>query len=56
VVISHNLADVFEVADKIFVMRLGQRAGSFEAEDTTEEHIVSAITGAHRLPNQDRED
>jgi D-xylose transport system ATP-binding protein len=56
VVISHNLADVFEVADKIFVMRLGQRAGSFEAEDTTEEHIVSAITGAHQLPNQDRED
>jgi D-xylose transport system ATP-binding protein len=56
VVISHNLADVFEVADRIFVMRLGQRAGSFEAEDTTEEHIVSAITGAHQLPNQDRED
>jgi D-xylose transport system ATP-binding protein len=48
VVISHNLADVFEVADRIFVLRLGKRAGSFAAEDTTEEHVVSAITGALR--------
>jgi len=45
VVISHNLADVFEVADRIFVLRLGKAAGSFEAESTTEEHVVSAITG-----------
>jgi D-xylose transport system ATP-binding protein len=52
VVISHNLADVFEVADRIFVLRLGQRAGSFESEDTTEEHIVSAITGASGAQNQ----
>ena len=28
-VISHNLADVFEVADRIFVLRLGQKAGEF---------------------------
>jgi D-xylose transport system ATP-binding protein len=48
VVISHNLADVFEVADRIFVLRLGKRAGSFRAEDTTEEHVVSAITGAEQ--------
>ena len=27
IVISHNLADVFEVADRIFVLRLGRRAG-----------------------------
>jgi D-xylose transport system ATP-binding protein len=45
VVISHNLADVFEVADRIFVLRLGRAAGSFEADATTEEHVVSAITG-----------
>ena len=30
-VISHNLADVFEVADRIFVLRLGQKAGEFGA-------------------------
>ena len=29
--ISHNLADVFEVADRIIVLRLGERvAGLFE--------------------------
>ena len=56
VVISHNLADVFEVADRIFVLRLGQRAGSYEAEDTTEEHIVSAITGASTAQESDQED
>src|SRR4249919_3874847 len=45
VVISHNLVDVFEVADRIFVLRLGKAAGEFAAESTTEEHVVSAITG-----------
>jgi D-xylose transport system ATP-binding protein len=46
VVISHNLADVFAVADRIFVLRLGRRAGVYEASDTTEEQVVGAITGA----------
>jgi D-xylose transport system ATP-binding protein len=45
VVISHNLANVFEVADRIVVLRLGRTAGDFPAEDTTEEHVVAAITG-----------
>jgi D-xylose transport system ATP-binding protein len=45
VVISHNLADVFEVADRIFVLRLGRPAGDFGSTEVTEEHIVSAITG-----------
>src|SRR3954451_19184332 len=46
VVISHNLANVFEVADRIVVLRLGRTAGDFAAEQTTEEHVVAAITGA----------
>jgi ABC-type sugar transport system ATPase subunit len=45
VVISHNLANVFQVADRIVVLRLGRTAGDFPAEDTTEEHVVAAITG-----------
>jgi D-xylose transport system ATP-binding protein len=45
VMISHNLVDVFEVADRIVVLRLGRNAGQFDAEATTEEHVVSAITG-----------
>ncbi len=45
-VISHNLADVFEVCDRIFVLRLGRRAGVYEIGETTREEIVGVITGA----------
>lgn len=46
VVISHNLADVFEVVDRVIVLRLGQRVGSYDIHSTTPEKIVAAITGA----------
>jgi D-xylose transport system ATP-binding protein len=46
VVISHNLADVFAVADRIFVLRLGQAAGDLDASQTSQEEVVAAITGA----------
>ena len=46
VVISHNLADVFEVCDRIVVLRLGKRIGDFRVADATREQVVSAITGA----------
>jgi D-xylose transport system ATP-binding protein len=46
VVISHNLADVFEVADRIFVLRLGRKAGDFAVGEASQEQIVAAITGA----------
>lgn len=46
VLISHNLADVFAVADRIAVLRLGQNAGSFPAEDRYRQEVVAAITGA----------
>jgi len=45
-VISHNLADVFEVADRIFVLRLGKQAGDFKAGEASQDAIVAAITGA----------
>ncbi len=45
-VISHNLADVFEVADRVFVLRLGKGAGDFAAGDVSQDEIVGAITGA----------
>jgi D-xylose transport system ATP-binding protein len=44
--ISHNLADVFAVADRIVVLRLGRTAGEFDVAGTTREQIVAAITGA----------
>lgn len=46
VVISHNLADVFEVVDRVIVLRLGQRVGSYDIRTTTPEKVVAAITGA----------
>jgi D-xylose transport system ATP-binding protein len=46
VVISHNLADVFEVADRIFVLRLGRKAGDLPAHEASQEEVVAAITGA----------
>src|ERR671916_1289536 len=46
IVISHNLADVFEVADRIYVLRLGRKAGDFDVDQTTREEVVAVITGA----------
>jgi D-xylose transport system ATP-binding protein len=44
VLISHNLHDVFEVADRITVLRLGYNAGEYVAKDTTQQEVVHAIT------------
>jgi D-xylose transport system ATP-binding protein len=45
VVISHNLADVFAVADTIVVLRLGRQVGVLDAKETNSEEVVAAITG-----------
>lgn len=44
ILISHNLNDVFEVADDIAVLYLGQMVAHVEAADTSRERIVTAIT------------
>ncbi len=44
VLVSHNLNDVFEVADRITVLRLGRNVGVYERAKTTEQEIVQAIT------------
>ena len=46
VLISHNMADVQAVADRIVVLRLGRNNGEFRVEDVTYEDIIAAITGA----------
>jgi D-xylose transport system ATP-binding protein len=43
-IVTHNLHDVFEVADRITVLRLGQRVALFERPKTTQEEVVRAIT------------
>ncbi|MGZ4399241.1 MAG: ATP-binding cassette domain-containing protein [Gaiellaceae bacterium] len=44
VIISHNLHDVFEVATRITVLRLGRNVGVYERDKTTQEDVVFAIT------------
>jgi D-xylose transport system ATP-binding protein len=44
VLVSHNLSDVFEVADRITVLRLGRNVGVYATAATNEQEIVQAIT------------
>jgi D-xylose transport system ATP-binding protein len=46
ILISHNMADVKAVADKVAVLRLGRNNGVFEVKTTSQEDIIAAITGA----------
>lgn len=46
VLISHNIQDVFEVSDRITVLRRGRRIGLLETQKTTPEEVVGLITGA----------
>src|SRR4051794_10735754 len=52
-VISHNLADVFAVADRVFVLRLGKKAGDYPVGETSQDAIVAAITGSNIAGNGD---
>ncbi|MCX5516561.1 ABC transporter ATP-binding protein [Kaistia algarum] len=47
VLISHNIAEVFEVADRMVVFRRGRKVAERNRAETTPEEIVSLITGAH---------
>ncbi|HEX3759959.1 MAG TPA: ATP-binding cassette domain-containing protein [Kofleriaceae bacterium] len=46
VLISHNLANVFEVADRITVLRLGRYVGTYDTRTTSHEQLVAFMTGA----------
>jgi simple sugar transport system ATP-binding protein len=46
VLISHNMPEVFEVADRIEVLRLGRRVAQFRSAETSMEDVVGAMTGA----------
>jgi D-xylose transport system ATP-binding protein len=48
VVITHNLHEVFELANRIIVLRLGRRVATFKHEETNPEEVVAAIMGAAR--------
>lgn len=46
ILITHNMADAKAVADEVAVLRLGRNNGVFEVKSTSQEEIISAITGA----------
>jgi D-xylose transport system ATP-binding protein len=49
VLVTHNLSNVFAVADRAVVLRLGQNNGVFDLAQTSQEQIVAAITGGADL-------
>jgi D-xylose transport system ATP-binding protein len=50
VLISHNLAEVFAVADRIEVLRLGRNIASYPGDEKYQDDVVAAITGARLIP------
>jgi D-xylose transport system ATP-binding protein len=57
ILISHNLHDVFEVADSITVLRLGQNVAEFRRKETNQQEVVEAITAGKltKVPGQSEE-
>jgi len=49
VLISHNLVDVFTVADDISVLYLGNMVARLKATDTSSDEVVSYITGTKTM-------
>ena len=53
ILISHNMADVMAVADRVAVLGLGTTTASSTSAETTSQDIIAAITG-HRRPRLER--
>jgi simple sugar transport system ATP-binding protein len=53
VLISHNMPEVFEVADRIEVLRLGERVARLRPSEVSMEDVVAAMTGALSFHEQD---
>ncbi|MFN0193024.1 MAG: ATP-binding cassette domain-containing protein [Aestuariivirga sp.] len=50
ILISHNMRQVFDLADRIVVFRRGRIAANLIKKDTSGEEVVSYITGAKKSP------
>jgi D-xylose transport system ATP-binding protein len=57
VLVSHNMSDVFEVADYITVLRLGQNVAEYKRTETSQREVVEAITAGqlHSVPGMQEE-
>src|SRR5215217_2633420 len=54
ILISHNLHDIFQAADSITVLRLGQNVAEFKRRETSQQEVVEAITAGQlsKVPGQ----
>ena len=57
ILISHNLHDIFEVADSVTVLRLGQNVAEYKVSETNQQEVVQAITAGKltKVPGQTEE-
>ncbi len=46
--VSHRLSEVFEIADRITVLRDGRRIGSWPLAETTRAAVIAAIVGSNK--------
>lgn len=46
ILVNHNLDEIFQVVDRVSVLRLGRNNGEFSIKNTTREQVLKAITGA----------
>jgi D-xylose transport system ATP-binding protein len=58
ILISHNMHDIFEVADRITVLRLGQQVGVFNRKEVAQRDIIHAITAGdmQSVPGMDEDE
>lgn len=56
-VVTHNLHDVFEIADRVVVLRLGRKVAELQAAETTQQEVVEAITAGElaHVPGMEEE-
>ena len=52
ILISHQMYDVFQVADRIVVMRRGEKVGELKTDQTNPDEVVSLMVGAELVTNK----
>jgi fructose transport system ATP-binding protein len=55
ILISHNMPQVFEVADRIHVARLGKRAAVMTPQTASMNDVVAIMTGAMTVPEEQQQ-
>ncbi|MEK8106014.1 ATP-binding cassette domain-containing protein [Micromonospora sp. M12] len=54
VLVSHNMPQVLEIADRVEVLRLGRRAARLRADEVTTDDLVAAMTGSTGAERDER--